>query len=62
MREISTAMEESERPTEFLEEQIQDNALHSRGDWAAWVAVTTAILAAFAASAPCSAIAVQTKL
>jgi Domain of unknown function (DUF4337) len=42
-------MEESERPTEFLEEQIQDNALHSRGDWAAWVAVTTAILAAFAA-------------
>jgi Domain of unknown function (DUF4337) len=49
VREISTAMEESERPTEFLEEQIQDNALHSRGDWAAWVAVTTAILAAFAA-------------
>ena len=34
---------------EFLEEQIQHNALHSRGDWAAWVAVTTAILAAFAA-------------
>ena len=42
-------MEESERPTEFLEEEIQHNALHSRRDWAAWVAVTTAILAAFAA-------------
>jgi Domain of unknown function (DUF4337) len=42
-------MEESERPTEFLEEQIQDHGLHSKGTRTAWVAVTTAILAAFAA-------------
>ena len=41
-------MEESERPTEFLEEQIH-YALHSKGDRTAWVAVTTAILAAFGA-------------
>ena len=42
-------MEESERPTEFVEEQINHQALHSKGDRTAWVAVTTAILAAFAA-------------
>ena len=42
-------MEESERPTEFLEEQIHHQALHSKGDRTAWVAVTTAILAALAA-------------
>ena len=42
-------MEESERPTEFVEEQIQHHGLHSKGNRTAWVAVTTAILAAFAA-------------
>jgi hypothetical protein len=42
-------MEESERPTEFVEEQIHHQALHSKGDRTAWVAVTTAILAALAA-------------
>ena len=42
-------MEESERPTEFLEEQIHHHALHSNGDRTAWVAVTAAILATFAA-------------
>jgi hypothetical protein len=43
------AMEESERPTEFFEEQIHHRALHSKGDRTAWVAVTAAILATFAA-------------
>ena len=42
-------MEDPERPTEFLEEQIHHHALHSNGDRTAWVAVTTAILAALAA-------------
>jgi uncharacterized protein DUF4337 len=47
-------MEDPERPTEFLEEQIleeqiEHHAPHSNRDRTAWVAVTTAILAAFAA-------------
>lgn len=48
----STAfMEEIEPPTEHLHEQINEGAEHGREHWMVWVALSTAMLAVFAAIA-----------
>lgn len=44
-------MEEAEVPLEHLHEQVQHHAEHSGERWISWVALSTAILAVFAAMA-----------